>query len=79
MEITIQINGQAVSVEVSVEVYTYLDQANHKDENLAHEQRRHWDMRELDEYVIANGKQILLDILPIKTGCIRKYSQCVRK
>ena len=54
MEITIQINGQAVSVDVSIEVYTYLDQADHKDENLAHEQRRHWDMRELDEYIIAN-------------------------
>lgn len=53
MEITIQINGQAVSIEVSVEVYTYLDQAAHKDENLAHE-RRHWDMREFDDYIIAN-------------------------
>lgn len=54
MEITIQINGQAVSVDVSIAVYTYLDQAAHRDENLAHEQRRHWDMRELDEYIIAN-------------------------
>lgn len=54
MEITIQINGQTVSVEVSVEVYTYLDQATHKNENLIHEQRRHWDMREFDDYIIAN-------------------------
>ncbi|MDD2971768.1 MAG: sigma-70 family RNA polymerase sigma factor [Lachnospiraceae bacterium] len=54
MEITIQINGQALSVEVSIEVYQYLDRADHKNENLAHEQRRHWDMRELDEYIIAN-------------------------
>ena len=54
MEITIQINGHALSVEVSIEVYEYLDCADHKDENLAHEQRRHWDMRELDEYIIAN-------------------------
>lgn len=54
MEITIQINGQALSVEVSIEVYQYLDQADHKNENLAHEQRRHWDMRELDEHIIAN-------------------------
>ena len=45
MEITIQFNGQSLPVEVSIEVYTYLDQADHKDENLAHEQRRHWDMR----------------------------------
>ncbi|MDD2957190.1 MAG: sigma factor-like helix-turn-helix DNA-binding protein [Lachnospiraceae bacterium] len=53
MEITIKINGQAVSVEVSVEVYQYLDRADHKDENLAHEQRRHWDGREFDEYIVA--------------------------
>lgn len=53
MEITIKINGQAVSVEVSYEVYKYLDQADHKDENLSHQKRRHWDMREFDEYVIA--------------------------
>ena len=53
MEITIKINGQAVSVEVSTEVYEYLDQADHKDENLSHQKRRHWDMREFDEYIIA--------------------------
>ena len=40
MEITINYYGQAVSV--SVEVYEYLTQADHKAENLAHEQRRHW-------------------------------------
>lgn len=34
MEIAIKINGQAVSVEVSVEVYTYLNQVAHKDENM---------------------------------------------
>lgn len=53
MEVTIKINGQALSVEVSVEVYEYLDRADHKEENLAHERRRHWDMREFDEYIIA--------------------------
>ena len=51
MEITINYYGQAVSV--SVEVYKYLTQADHKAENLAHEQRRHWDGREFDEYIIA--------------------------
>ena len=51
MEITINYYGQAVSV--SVEVYEYLTQADHKAENLAHEQRRHWDGRECDEYIIA--------------------------
>ena len=49
MEITINYYGQAVSVEV----YEYLTQADHKAENLAYEQRRHWDGRECDEYIIA--------------------------
>ena len=53
MEITIKTNGRFVSVEVSSEVYEYLDRADHKAENLAHEQRRHWDEREFDEYIIA--------------------------
>ena len=53
MEIIINYNGRFVSVEVNAEVYEYLDQADHKTENLAHEQRRHWDGRELDEYIIA--------------------------
>lgn len=90
MEITIQINGQAVSVEVSVEVYTYLDQADHKDENLAHEQRRHWDMRELDEYIIANEcsrsyiltpeqivcrKETLDEIMAVLNACTKQQRQ----
>lgn len=37
MEVTINDNGQALSVEVTVEVYEYLDRADHKEENLAHE------------------------------------------
>ena len=53
MEITINYDGRFVSVEVNAEVYEYLDRADHKTENLAHEQRRHWDGRELDEYIIA--------------------------
>lgn len=53
MEVTIKINGQALSVEVSVEVYECLDRADHKEENLAHEKRRHWDIREFDEYIVA--------------------------
>ena len=51
MEVIINYNGQALSVEVTVEVYEYLDRADHKTENLAHEQRRHWDGREFDEYI----------------------------
>ncbi|QNK40271.1 RNA polymerase sigma factor [Caproicibacter fermentans] len=53
MEVSIKISGQAVSVKVTVEVCKYLDQAEHKTENLAHEQRRHWDRREFDEYIVA--------------------------
>lgn len=53
MEVTIKINGQALSVEVSVEVYECLDRGRHKSENLTHEKRRHWDIREFDEYIIA--------------------------
>lgn len=53
MEVLIKIGGQAMSVEVTVEVYEYLDQTNHKAENLSHEQRRHWDKREFDGYIIA--------------------------
>ncbi|MVB10265.1 hypothetical protein CAFE_09460 [Caprobacter fermentans] len=41
-------------MEVSVEVGKYLDRADHKTENLFHEQRRHWDGREFDEYIIAH-------------------------
>ena len=46
-------NGQAVAVEVTLEVYEFLDRADHKAENLSHEQRRHWDGREFDEYIVA--------------------------
>ena len=52
MEVTINIDGQAPSVEATVEVYKYLDRAGHKEENLAHEKRRHWDSREFDEYIV---------------------------
>lgn len=53
MEVTINNNGQAVAVEVTLEVYEFLDRADHKTENLFHEQRRHWDGREFDEYIIT--------------------------
>lgn len=53
MEVIIRENGRDVTVEVSAEVYVYLDQADRKSENLAHEQRRHWDRREFDETIVA--------------------------
>ena len=34
MEVTINYNGQAVAVEVTLEVYEFLDRADHKTENL---------------------------------------------
>ena len=42
MEVTINYNGQAVTVEVTLEVYEFLDRADHKTENLFHEQRRQY-------------------------------------
>ena len=54
MEVHIKMHGQTVSVEVSADVYEFLDRARHKSENLAHEKRRHWDGREFDEYIVAH-------------------------
>ena len=33
MEVTINYNGQAVTVEITLEVYEFLDRADHKTEN----------------------------------------------
>ena len=54
MDVHIKMYGQSVNVEVSVEVGEYLDRADHKTENLFHEQRRHSDGREFDEYIVAH-------------------------
>ena len=70
MEITINYYGQAVSV--SVEVYEYLTQADHKAENLAHEQRRHWDGREFDEYIIATEGRLPYCATPEELVCQRE-------
>lgn len=87
MEVTIKTNGQAVSVNVSVEVGTYLDRADHKTENLFHEQRRHWDGREFNETVIVHEcsrsyyetpedwlcrKETLLEIMAVLENCTEK-------
>ena len=58
MEVTINYNGQMVSVEVTEEVFAFLNYADHKEENLAHEQRRHWDGREFDEYIVQKEGRI---------------------
>ena len=70
MEITINYYGQAVSV--SVEVYEYLTQADHKAENLAHEQRRHWDGREFDEYIISTEGRLPYCATPEELVCQRE-------
>ena len=70
MEITINYCGQFVSV--SVEVYEYLIQADHQAENLAHEQRRHWDDRELDEYIIATEGRFPYCASPEELLCQRE-------
>ncbi len=70
MEITINYYGQAVSV--SVEVYEYLTQSDHKAENLAHEQRRHWDGREYDEYIIAAEGRLPYCATPEELVCRRE-------
>ena len=67
MEITINYYGQAVSV--SVEVYEFLTQADHKAENLTHEQRRHWDGREFDEYIIATEGRLPYCATPEELVC----------
>ena len=53
MEVTINYNGQAVTVGVTLEVYEFLDRVDHKPEHLFHEQRRHRAGREFDEYIIT--------------------------
>ena len=70
MEITINYCGQAVSV--SVEVYEYLTQADHKAENLAHEQRRHWDGREFDKYIISTEGRLPYCATPEELVCQRE-------
>ena len=70
MEITINYYGQAVSV--SVEVYEYLTQADHRAENLAHEQRRHWDGRECDEYIISTEGRLPYCATPEELVCQRE-------
>ncbi len=58
MEVTINYNGQAVAVEVTLEVYEFLDRADHKTENLFHEQRRHWDGRVEPEHRVSMARTL---------------------
>ncbi len=68
MEITIKINGRMVSVEVSAEVAEYMDTSRRKAENLSHE-RRHWDVREFDEYIVADEGFLPCQYTPEDLAC----------
>ena len=75
MEVIIQVNGQPVAVEVTVEVYEYLIQAEHKNENLLHEQRRHWDGRGFDEYIVFAEGRSYCSVSPEQWVCRKETLQ----
>ena len=77
MEVTINYNGQMVSVEVTEEVFAFLNYADHKEENLAHEQRRHWDGREFDEYIILTEGCIHYTQSPEQYLCHKETMQVI--
>ena len=72
MEITINYNGWLVTVEVSIEVAECLEEGRRKEENLHHEQRRHWDDREVDEYIIATEGRLPYCATPEELLCQRE-------
>ena len=78
MEIAITINGQHFTVEVTAEVYEYLKQAARKEENLAHEQRRHWDRREFDEQIIFDEGRACCYVTPEQWVCRMETMQEIR-
>ena len=77
MEVTIDYNGQMVSVEVTEEVFAFLNYDDHKEENLAHEQRRHWDGREFDEYIILTEGCIHYTQSPEQYLCHKETMQVI--
>ena len=72
MEITINYDGRLVTVEVSIEVAECLEEGRRKEENLHHEQRRHWDDREVDEYIIATEGRLPYCATPEELLCQRE-------
>ena len=72
MEITIKIDGDAVSVKVSTEIGEFWDQSKRKAENLNHEKRRHWDEREFDEYIVATEGHLPYQPTPEDIVCQRE-------
>ena len=53
MQKVIFIGSEKIAVEVSKAVFFVLEEERHKEENLRHESRRHWDARAFDESIIA--------------------------
>ena len=72
MEITININGRFVSVEVSAEVADYLEQAKRNNRKLYRERQRYWDGRECDEYIIATEGRLPYCATPEELVCQRE-------
>ena len=72
MEITIKIDGRMVSVKVSTEVGEFWEQSRHKAENFYHEERRHWDDREFDEYIAATEGLLPCQPTPEDIVCQRE-------
>ena len=72
MEITIKINGQFMSVEVSAEVADYLEQARRNNRKLYRERQRYWDGRECDEYIIATEGRLPYCATPEELVCQRE-------
>ena len=77
MDVTINYNGQLVTVEVTEEVYVFLDYAEHKEENLAHEQRRHWDGREFDEYIVQKEGRLRFVQSPEQELCQKETMRVI--
>lgn len=75
MEIIIRINDEPVMVEVTMEVYEYLDRADREEENLAHEQRRHWDGRGFDEYIAFTEGRSYCSVSPEQWVCREETMQ----
>ena len=72
MEVTIKINGRFVSVEVSVEVADYLEQAKRNNRKLYRERQRYWDGRECDEYIISTEGRLPYRATPEELVCQRE-------
>ena len=72
MEISIKINGQLATVEVSAEVADYLEQSKRDNRKLNRERQRHWDGRCCDEYIIAAEGRLPYCLTPEEVICQRE-------